>query len=262
MVFNMKDVSLRKDGTWILKGVTWNVKEGEHWALFGLNGSGKTALLNMLNAYEYPSKGDMVVLGRKFGKNPLGEHLRKRIGLVSSSLQQKFYQGDSAYEIVLSGAFASIGLYETPTDEIRVKAVQFLKQLGCLDYADRSYESLSQGEKQRVLIARALMADPELLILDEPTNGLDFIARETLLEVIDTIAKTKLGPTIIYVTHHVEEILPSFTKTLLLRKGKVFGLGETKEMLTSEKLSAFFEIGVNVSWIDNRPILSRSAIRA
>jgi iron complex transport system ATP-binding protein len=261
MVLKLENVSLKRSGTWILQDLNWQIEKGENWILFGLNGAGKTVILNLLNAYYFPTKGKISVLGLEFGKTYLAERLRKQIGFVSSSLQQKFYQNDNAYEVVLSGAFASIGLYETPTDEMRKKAVTLLKNLGCIEYANRNYETLSQGEKQRVLIARALMADPSLLILDEPTNGLDFIAREQLLESIDDIAKNPYGPTIIYVTHHVEEILPVFNKTLLLKEGQVFDSGKTSEMISSERLSQFFELPVSVIWNNNRPLLSKEQIK-
>lgn len=257
MVLQLENVSLLRDGNWILQDVNWKINSGENWVLFGLNGSGKTAILNLLNAYFFPTKGKMTVLGLEFGKTYLSEKLRKQIGFVSSSLQEKFHPGDNAFEVVLSGAFASIGLYETPTDEMRKKAVNLLEALGSIRYANRNYENLSQGEKQRVLIARALMADPSLLILDEPTNGLDFIAREQLLESIDRIAKNPNAPALIYVTHHVEEILPVFTKTLLLKEGQVFAGGNTSELISSEKLSEFFNLPVHVEWKFNRPLLSR-----
>lgn len=257
MVLRLEEVSLKRDGKWILQNVTWQIEKGQHWVLFGLNGAGKTAILNMLHAEYFPTKGKVTVLGKEFGKSYLGEKLRKQIGFVSSSLQQKFYPVDSAFEIVLSGGFASIGLYETPTDEMRGKAISLLKEMGCFHYANQTYETLSQGEKQRVLIARALMADPSLLVLDEPANGLDFIAREHLLESIDKIAKNPNGPTIIYVTHHVEEILPVFTKTLLLKAGQVFSSGNTDEMISSEMLSRFFDLPVDVYWKNGRPMLSR-----
>ncbi|WP_153125619.1 ABC transporter ATP-binding protein [Peribacillus tepidiphilus] len=257
MVIKIENVWLIRNGTWILKNIHWKVEKGEHWAIFGLNGAGKTALLNLINAYHFPTKGKATVLGKEFGKSPLGSELRSKIGLVSSSLQQKFYPSDNAFEIVLSGAYASIGLYQTPTDEIRQKAISLLTELGCLDYANRNYETLSQGERQRVLIARALMADPELLILDEPTNGLDFLAREQVLEAIDRIAAAQDGPTLLYVTHHVEEILPVFTKTLLLKKGEVFALGKTQDMLSEQVLSEFLELPVNVIWSNGRPLLSK-----
>lgn len=257
MVIKLKNMSLKRDGVWILKGISWEVKKGEHWVLFGLNGAGKTALLNVLNAYQYPTSGDVSVLGIEFGKAPLAENLRKHIGLVSTSLQEKFYGHNNAFEIVLSGAFASIGLYETPTDKMRSKAITLLKELGCLDYANQSYGTLSQGEKQRVLIARALMAAPQILILDEPTNGLDFLAREKLLESIEKIADDSKAPSIIYVTHYVEEILPVFRHTLLLKKGEVFSSGLTSDMISERTLSDFFELDVSVIWNNGRPLLAK-----
>ncbi|NYE07999.1 iron complex transport system ATP-binding protein [Bacillus niacini] len=257
MVVKLEDVNLRREGRLILENVNWQIDKQDHWVLFGLNGSGKTAILNLLNAYYFPTKGRVTVLGMEFGKTYLGEKLRKQIGFVSASLQEKFYPSDTAFEVVLSGAFASIGLYETPTEEMRIKAVNLMDQLGTTKYADRRYETLSQGERQRVLIARALMADPKLLILDEPTNGLDFIARELLLESIVKIAKSSTAPTIIYVTHHVEEILPVFNKTLLLKEGQVSGAGKTIEMISNEKLTQFFGLPVQVNWENNRPFVSR-----
>ncbi len=257
MVLHLEDVSLKREGKWILQHINWKINQGEHWVLFGLNGAGKTAILNLLNAYNFPTKGKITVLGMEFGKTYLGEKLRKQIGFVSSSIQEKFYPSDNAFEVVLSGAFASIGLYETPTDEMRKKAIALLEELGCHEYANRRYEALSQGERQRVQIARALMAEPSLLILDEPTNGLDFIAREKLLESIEKIAAKRNAPTIIYVTHHIEEILPVFNKTLLLKEGQVFAAGNTHEMLSSEQLSTYFDLPVHVSWQNNRALLSK-----
>ncbi|MEQ2525440.1 ABC transporter ATP-binding protein [Bacillaceae bacterium CLA-AA-H227] len=257
MVISLKNVALKRNGSTILDDINWQVERGEHWVLFGLNGAGKTALLNLLNGYHYPTSGEVCVLGKQFGKVDIREYIRRKIGLVSSSLQERFYKEDSAYEIVLSGAFTSIGLYETPNDEMRKKAISLLKELGSLEYADRDYETLSQGERQRILIARALMNDPEILILDEPTNGLDFIAREHLLEVIEKIALQPYGPTLIYVTHHVEEILPAFTKTLLLKEGEVFSQGNTYQILSETVLSEFLGIEVEVIWRNERPLLTK-----
>lgn len=257
MVVYFENVSLKKDGSWILQNVDWHVEKGEHWVLFGLNGSGKTSILNMLNAYYFPTSGKVKVLGKEFGKTYLGEILRSKIGFVSSALQEKLRSNDNAFEIVLSGAFASIGLYEKVTDEMREKAIDLLKDFGCFEYANRNYETLSQGEKQRVLIARALMANPALLIFDEPTNGLDFIAREKLLESIEKIALKSDAPTMIYVTHHVEEILPVFDHTLLLKNGQVFAAGNTSDMISTQQLSAFFDLPVHVIKQNDRLFLSK-----
>lgn len=254
-MLELENVSLIRNGKWILHDINWSIQKGEHWVLFGLNGAGKTAILNMIHAFYFPTKGKVTVLGMEFGKTYLGEKLRRKIGFVSSSLQEKFYPSDSAYEIVLSGGYASIGLYETPTDEMRKKAVELLEAFGCFVYADRRYETLSQGEKQRVLIARAMMADPSLLILDEPANGLDFLAREQLLGAIEKLAGKADGPAMIYVTHHVEEILPQFRKTLLLKKGQVFASGDTFDLISTERLSDFFDTPVEVIRHTGRSLL-------
>ncbi|SER36562.1 iron complex transport system ATP-binding protein [Gracilibacillus ureilyticus] len=256
MVLNLEQVSLKKEGKWILNQINWKINKGEHWVLLGLNGAGKTALLHMLCAYYFPTSGKVNVVGKQFGQDILGEKLRQQIGIVSSTIKGKIYGTDSAYQVVLSGAFASIGLYEEPTDEMREQAQQILRDLDCFHYANRSFRSLSQGEQQRVLIGRALMGNPPLLILDEPTNGLDFIAKEKLLESIERIASNG-GPTIIYVTHHVEEILPVFNKTLLLREGTVFAKGDSKEIITSTNLSDFFGMKVEVNWSEERPSLKK-----
>ncbi|MCP3028823.1 ABC transporter ATP-binding protein [Halobacillus sp. A5] len=257
MILNMENVSIRRGDRWILNNINWQIEKGEHWVLLGLNGSGKTFILNLLNAYTFATKGEVNVLGMQFGKTYLAEKLRQQIGFVSSAIQQKIHQGDNAFEVVLSGAFASIGLYEKPTDEMRERAISLLEDLGCIEYANRDYDTLSQGERQRVLIARALMAEPSLLILDEPTNGLDFIAREQLLESIEKLAQKPDAPTMIYVTHHVEEILPVFQKTLLLKEGEVFDQGKTEELITGEQLTRFFDLPVEVSWHNERPFLSK-----
>lgn len=260
MVLQLNNVSLVRDGNKILNNINWEINQGEHWALLGLNGAGKTALLNMLCAYYFPTKGQVNVLGKQFGKDVLGEELRTKIGLVSSLLKERIYASDSAYQVVLSGAFASIGLYETPTDEMREKAQYLLKEMGCFEYANRSFRLLSQGERQRVMIARALMADPELLILDEPTNGLDFLARERLLEAIERLALGTGGPSIVFVTHHVEEILPCFTHTLLLKEGQVFAKGRTKQIINEGVLTDFFDLDIDVEWYNSIPTIRKKLV--
>ncbi|MFS0654188.1 ABC transporter ATP-binding protein [Bacillus sp. 179-C3.3 HS] len=257
MSLDLKDVSLKRNGNWLLRHINWQVNQQEHWVLYGLNGAGKTALLNMLCSYYFPTSGEMTVLGHVFGKGVLGETLRKKIGLISAGLEKKLHREDHAFEIVLSGAFASIGLYETPTDDMREKAIDLLKAFGLFQYANRTYDTLSQGEKQKVLIARALMNEPELLILDEPVTGLDFLAREQVLETISMIASKPDTPTLLYTTHHAEEILPIFQHTLLLKEGEVFLKGKTKQMMTSSTLSSFFGCSVEVMWRNGRPHLSK-----
>src|SRR5699024_5609223 len=239
----MRDVTWVRKGKTILNNINWDVAAGEHWSVLGLNGSGKTTLLNMVNGYIWPTTGKVSVLDNPFGKTNIVE-LRKSIGWVSSSLQEKISSNQRVQQIVVSGKYASIGLYEQPEDTDYDRAAELLNMLGGRHLYDRMYATCSTGEKQKVLIARALMANPELLILDEPTKGLDFISREELMTSINELASNPDAPTIILVTHHIEEVLPMFSHTLLLKQGEVYGHGTREEMFTSEKLTDFFEIPV------------------
>lgn len=255
-VVEMKDVSWRREGKTVLQQIDWTVQEGEHWALFGLNGSGKTTLLNLLCGYIWPTSGQISVLGHKFGEVDLRE-LRKSIGWVSSSLQERLHGNEKAQNLVVSGKFASIGLYEKPTEADYEQASALMEQLRCGHLLDRTYQTCSQGEKQKLLIARALMAAPRLLILDEAANGLDFISKEGLLDSISELAKQPDAPSMIYVTHHTEEILPIFSHSLLIRRGEIFAQGKTQEVLNSDQLSDFFEMPVDLNWNQGRAWLSR-----
>ncbi|MEC0227105.1 ABC transporter ATP-binding protein [Paenibacillus alba] len=254
-IIEMNKVSWFRENKTILNQVDWQVKQGEHWAVLGLNGSGKTTLLNMINGYIWPSQGDMSVLGHPFGSVDLRD-LRKSIGWVSSSLQEKLYASDKTQHVVISGKHASIGLYEKPSEEDFERAIQLMQRLSCYHLYDRTYQSCSQGEKQKLLIARALMASPKLLILDEATNGLDFLSREALLTSVNELAQGPDAPTLLFVTHHIEEILPVFNQSLLIRRGEVFAKGNSRDVLSSARLSSFFETPVEVNWQSERPWLS------
>ncbi len=244
-MISLQDVCVRRNKKDILKNIDWEIKKGEHWSILGLNGSGKTTLLNIINGYLFPTTGKVEVLGETFGKTYIPD-LRKSIGLVSHSLQQQIKDFESVLSIVLSGKFASIGLYEAVEKKDVELAHHYLQLLNCPHLQDAQYGILSQGERQRVLIARALMANPKILIFDEPCNGLDIIAREELLHFIDKISTEPDCPTFIYVTHHVEEILPCFSHTLLLKDGHVFASGKSDELLTESNLSEFYDRPVSV----------------
>ncbi|SDC25517.1 iron complex transport system ATP-binding protein [Paenibacillus sp. UNCCL117] len=254
-VIEVSDVSWKRDEKVILEHVDWKVEQGEHWAVLGLNGSGKTTLLNMINGYIWPTEGHISVLGHRFGEVDLRD-LRKSIGWVSSSLQEKMYPNERTQHVVISGKHASIGLYDKPTNEDYERAAQLMQQLGCAHLIDRIYQGCSQGEKQKILIARALMASPKLLILDEACNGLDFFSREALLNSISELAKSPEAPHMLFVTHHTEEIIPIFTHTVLLRRGTVFAKGFTRDVLRSEVLTDFFESPVQANWSQDRAWLS------
>lgn len=255
----MTDVSWSRNKKQILKDINWTIKQGEHWVVLGLNGSGKTSLLHMLNGYSWPTTGSISVLGKKFGQTDLRE-LRKSIGWVSSALQERIAPRQRTQQIVVSGKFASTGLYDNPTKADFEAARKIMERLSCEHLYDRPYGLCSQGEQQKVLIARGLMAQPDLLILDEPTNGLDFIAREELLRSIEQLAKKASAPTIIYVTHHIEEVLPLFSRTLLMKNGTIFKQGDRKEVITSETMSTFLERDLRISWHNQRPWLTLASV--
>ncbi|MNO12246.1 putative ABC transporter ATP-binding protein YlmA [compost metagenome] len=252
----MNQVSWYRDGKAVLKDINWQVEEGQHWAILGLNGSGKTTILNLLCGYIWPTTGNIHVLGHKYGEVDLRE-MRKSIGWVSSSFQERIHGNEKAQNIVVSGKFASIGLYEKPADEDYERAERLMEQLRCGHLKNRTYQTCSQGEKQKLLIARALMASPKLLILDEATNGLDFISKEGLLDSINELAGLPEAPNMLYVTHHTEEILPIFSHSLLIRRGEIIMQGLTKEVLNSADLTEFFEMPVNLDWNRDRAYLSR-----
>jgi iron complex transport system ATP-binding protein len=239
-VIDMQGVCWKHGNNFLLKDVNWKVGLNEHWALLGLNGSGKTTLLNMINGYIWPTQGSVSVLGHQFGDVDLRE-LRQSIGWVSSSLQEKLYVSEKTQFIVISGKYATIGLYERTSEEDLSRAETLMRTLGCGHLWNREFRTCSQGEKQKVLIARALMADPNILILDEPCNGLDLFSREKLLDSIHELTLQEQTPTLIYVTHLTEEILPVFSHTLLLRQGMVVRTAETKQIMDEATLSDFFE---------------------
>lgn len=251
-VINMANVSWRRQGKEILHDVNWRVQQGEHWAVLGLNGAGKTTLLNMVNGYIWPTTGTVSILGNTFGDTDI-HHLRKSIGWVSSSLGEKINGRHLAEDIVVSGKYASVGLVFAEPEDTDFECARTLMELLRVDYTyGRHYEKCSQGEKQKILIARGLMANPALLILDEPTNGLDFIAREELLHTIEEIGKAETAPTIIFVSHHIEEILPIFSHTLLLEKGTVYAQGTREDVLTSEHMSQLYQRDIRVDWRSQR----------
>ncbi len=255
MIVNFNNVSWHRNGSYILKNINWKVKTGEHWAIIGLNGSGKTSLLKIITGYTFPSEGDVEVLDKKFGSFDLRE-LRKSIGWVSSSLQEALYVNETAEDIVLSGKFGSIGLYDSTEKEDIILVKNLLKEFDCAELGKRTYSNLSQGEKQKIILARALMSKPELLILDEPCTGLDIFARENFLLNVERIGSMKNAPTLLYVTHHIDEILPVFNHTLLMRNGNIYIQGRKKEVLTEASLKDFFNKPVRLEWKNDRPVLS------
>ncbi len=238
-VLEVRDLTIRRDRTVILDRVSWSVQRGEHWVILGANGSGKTSLLSALTGYLSPTEGDIAVLGERFGESDWRE-LRTRIGLVSSSIRQMMPDHEPALTTVISGKYAMIDYWGRVKSADRVAAARILRDVEAAHLAERPWMVLSQGERQRVLIGRALMAKPRLLILDEPCAGLDPVAREHFLEFVDRLGRRRAAPTLILVTHHIEEIVPVFTHALLLLAGRVLAAGEKAGVLTDARISETF----------------------
>jgi iron complex transport system ATP-binding protein len=239
LLFNVKNLSIRRAGIRILDGINWTVNAGEHWAILGANGSGKTSLLKALTGYMTPTAGQIIVLGEEYGESDWRE-LRKRIGVVSTSISHLVHDEDAGLEIVAGGRQAMIGYWGKISRSERERARRLLSLLRVPQAAERRWEVLSQGERQRVLIARALMADPAILILDEPCAGLDPVARERFLNDIGKLAVKKQAAALVLVTHHIEEIVPEFTHLLALRKGRVAYAGPKSRGLEAEMLAKIF----------------------
>jgi len=239
LLFNVKNLSIRRAGIRILDGINWTVNAGEHWVILGPNGSGKTSLLKALTGYMTPTAGEITVLGEEYGESDWRE-LRKRIGVVSTSISHLVHDEDAGLEIVAGGRQAMIGYWGKISRSERERARRLLSLLRVPQAAERKWEVLSQGERQRVLIARALMADPAILILDEPCAGLDPVARERFLNDIGKLAGKKQAAALVLVTHHIEEIVPEFTHLLALRKGRVAYAGPKSRGLEAEILATVF----------------------
>ena len=248
-------LTIRRNNIAILDGVDWAVRPREHWVILGANGSGKTSLLSALTGYMTPTAGQITVLGKTFGRADWPA-LRKRIGLVSSSIRQMIPNDEPALLTVAGGRYAMIDFWGKLKAADRRNALERLRQVDCEPLALRTWQALSQGERQRVLIARALMADPALLILDEPCAGLDPVAREHFLHFVQTLGTGKSAPTLVLVTHHVEEIMPVFSHVLMLKHGRVFASGTRRKVMTSRNLSGAFGAPLRLTRSGQRYLLS------
>ena len=239
-ILEVTKLRIQRGRTVILDQVNWRVERGQHWAILGANGSGKTSLLSALTGYLTPTDGEISVLGKNYGNSDWRE-LRKQIGLVSSAVRQMMADDEPALETVVSGKTAMIDFWGKVTRADRTRALQILRQIECGYLADRPWRVLSQGERQRILIGRALMAKPQLLILDEPCAGLDPATREHFLQFLQRLGRSRNSPTLVLVTHHVEEIMPVFSHVLILKQGRVLTAGKKAETLEAKLLSQAFD---------------------
>ncbi len=238
-MLEISGLRIQRGRTTILDDISWRVERGQHWVILGANGSGKTSLLSALTGYLMPTAGEIFVLGERYGQSDWRE-LRKHIGLVSSSVRQMMHDEEPALETVISGKYAMIDFWGKASHGDRVEARRILQLIECAHIAERQWLVLSQGERQRILIGRALMAKPRLLILDEPCAGLDPAAREHFLQFLQRIGHSKDAPTLVLVTHHVEEIMPVFSHVLMLKDGCLLASGTKAATLNGRNLSSAF----------------------
>jgi iron complex transport system ATP-binding protein len=251
-VLDLVDVSLVRDGKKLLSGITLRVGEGERWVVVGPNGAGKTTLLQIAAGNLFPSSGTAAILGETLGRVDVFE-LRPRIGLTSAAVDRRIGTTAKVRDAVLTASYGRLGRWTERYDEVdTARADDLLAWWGMEGFADRVYGTLSSGERKRALIARALMTDPELLLLDEPAAGLDLAGREDLVRRLANHAADPSSPVTILVTHHVEEIPPGFTHVLMLRQGGVVAAGPVELTLTADNLSACFNIPLAVENVDGR----------
>jgi len=251
-VLDLQDVSLVREQRVILDSVDWAVNPGERWVVLGRNGSGKTSLIRIASLYLHPSSGTVHVLGQMLGRTDV-RTLRTRIGLASPSLADRFRGDLSPVEIVMTARHGALEPWWHEYDDAdRDRARQLLAQLGCSLVADQRFTLLSSGERQRVLLARTLMTSPDLLLLDEPTAGLDLGGREELVATLSTLAVDPTTPPIVLVTHHVEEIPYGSTHVLMLAEGRVQAAGPIHDVLTADALSACFGLPLELDHIGQR----------
>lgn len=251
-LLSVTDLSVWRGDRRLLSDVTWAVLPDERWVVLGANGSGKTTLVRVATWWDRPSAGELTLLGHTLGRADV-RTVRTDVGFVSVAFADKIRPGVTAHDVVVSarhGALETWWHHYTSDDHARAEAA--LVEMGMDNFGDRSFGSLSSGERQRVLLARALMADAPLIVLDEPSAGLDLGGREDLLGRLDRLADDPAGPAQVLITHHTEEIPPSFTHVLMIRGGRVSAAGPIEEMLTAESLSNTFGLPLNLERRDGR----------
>ncbi|MCM3906679.1 MULTISPECIES: ABC transporter ATP-binding protein [Trueperella] len=246
-VLQVSNVVVRRGGRHIIDGIDWSVNEGERWVVLGPNGAGKTTLIRLISGRMHPTSGKVTIIGEQLGHTDVSE-LYPLVGLASSALDQRINDAETVLNVVRSAAYGMVGTWRESYEELDdERALGLLDALGVAGLADQRWGTLSSGERKRVGIARALMPDPEVLVLDEPASGLDLGGREQLLTSLSQLAGGIYAPVIVLVTHHVEDIPQGFTHGLLLKDGQVAAAGELEEVMTSKTLSSVFGVDVDLS---------------
>ena len=251
-VLDFAEVTIRRGQATLLDRVSWRVEEDERWVVLGPNGAGKTTLLQVASAQMHPTSGVAGVLDEVLGAVDVFD-LRPRIGITSAALAERIPRSERVHDVVVSASYGVVGRWREAYDELdHERATDLLTEVGAIHLVDRTFGTLSEGERKRVQIARALMADPELLLLDEPAAGLDLGGREDLVSTLSVLANDPGSPATVLVSHHVEEIPPGFTHAMLLRRGGVVSAGPIEEVVTAENLSSTFGMPLVLTHEDGR----------
>ncbi len=249
-MIHLQDIDFIREERTILSNIHLHIHKDQHWVILGKNGSGKTTLLELMTGYEFPSKGKVEVLGQLYGTIDIRE-VRKKIGYIGQTLYEKLHPADPVWEVVATGDFAFLRFYEEIPAISKEKALDTLARAGLSYLAHKTLGICSQGERKKIMLARALMTQPEILILDEPASGLDLYEREKFLKDINHLREQEI--TVVYVTHHIEEIVPLFTHVALIEEGKLIAAGPKKEVLTAELLTQAYQVPVTLEWEADRP---------
>jgi iron complex transport system ATP-binding protein len=258
-VLELAGVTVRRGTATLLDSIDWTVEEDERWVVLGPNGAGKTTLLQVASAQIHPTEGVAGILGEVLGTVDVFE-LRPRIGLTSAALAERIPRAERVHDVVVSASYGVVGRWREHYDELdHARAEELLADVGAGELRDRTFGTLSEGERKRVQIARALMTDPELLLLDEPAAGLDLGGREDLVSTLSELALDEDAPATVLVSHHVEEIPPGFTHALLLRRGEVVAAGPLERVLTEDVVSATFGMAITLRQEDGRWAARRRA---
>jgi iron complex transport system ATP-binding protein len=260
-VLELADVSVRRGQATLLDSITWTVRDDERWVVLGANGAGKTTLVQLCSAQIHPTSGVAGILGEVLGTVDVFE-LRPRIGYTSAAIAERIPRDELVRDVVVSASYGVVGRWREHYDDLdHDRARALLVEVGAGKLLDRTFGTLSEGERKRVQIARSLMTDPELLILDEPAAGLDLGGREDLVSTMTVLANDALSPAIVLVSHHVEEIPPGFTHALMLRDGRVVAQGPMAHTMTAENLTATFGMSLQLTLDDSRYAARRRSHR-
>ncbi|HEY7264858.1 MAG TPA: ABC transporter ATP-binding protein [Trebonia sp.] len=251
-VLKLRGVSVKRETSMLLRNVNWTAHDSERWIVIGPNGAGKTTLLQVAGTLLFPTEGTVEVLGERLGEVDVFD-LRPRIGLTSAALAERVPSAEKVIDLVLTASYAILGRWKEEYESSDVtRAVELLDALGCSHLIRRRFATLSEGERKRVQIARALMPDPEMLLLDEPAAGLDLGGREDLLRRLSQLARDPKAPMMVLVTHHVEEVPDGFTHAMLLRRGSVLAAGPIANVFTARNLSRCFGVPLEIEYRRSR----------